>query len=612
MAELSMREQAELERASLPKLEYDPSDTEHFKTVPRDCGGEIIDIVFRKGKPGMTVEEVQEARARGEMVNDMSICPKNNPRTYIANKVPPYIICEQDVVCPLRDGTKIYADIYRPADVTHPVPLIISWGTFGKRPHEGQDEWKLMGVPPGTVSDMAKFEAADPAYWCRHGYAVANVDPRGVGNSEGDIASWGHEDARDGYDFVEWAAVQSWCNGRVTFFGNSGVAMVIWRIAAMQPPHLSCIAVWEATGDMYRESITNGGITRTCFEEMILNSLACKSWMEDMVSMLKLHPYMDKYWETKIPDWSKIRMPAYICAGLCHFHLRGSFEGWRRIRSPKKWLRVHRDMEWPDTYNNENLEDLRKFYDRYLKDLHNGWEMTPKVRMDVMDAYEYDAAVRRPEKAFPLKRTQYTKLYLDAANNALSETPVATVSEVEYDGKTGTASFGIKFQEDTELIGYMKLHTFIECRGHDNMDMFLWVKKYKADGTYVPVSCMGEDYRGAWGYFSGKRRELDPKWSTDFQPVQAHWKDEPMEPGKVYEVDIEIYPHSRLWHKGEELRLEITGEFIKTDWYEDGHLDFVTDNGTGRHVIHTGGQYESYLQIPVIPPKYQSGDFIVR
>ena len=98
----------------------------------------------------------------------------------------------------------------------------------------------------------------------------------------------------------------------------------------------------------------------------------------------------------------------------------------------------------------------------------------------------------------------------------------------------------------------------------------------------------------------------------DYNPVQAHLKDEPMEQGEIYEVEIEMFPHSRLWHKGEELRLEITGEFVKTDWYEDGHLDFETDNGNGKHVIHTGGKYASYLQIPVIPPKYVSGDFVVR
>lgn len=58
-------------------------------------------------------------------------------------------------------------------------------------------------------------------------------------------------------------------------------------------------------------------------------------------------------------------------------------------------MRAHRDFEWPDSYNPENLEDLKKFFDRYLKDIHNGWEFTPRVRIDVMDAYDYDYASKR-------------------------------------------------------------------------------------------------------------------------------------------------------------------------------------------------------------------------
>ena len=61
---------------------------------------------------------------------------------------------------------------------------------------------------------------------------------------------WGIEDGKDGYDYVEWIAKQPWCNGKTSFFGNSGVCMVVWRIAAQQPPHLSCIAAWEGTGNM--------------------------------------------------------------------------------------------------------------------------------------------------------------------------------------------------------------------------------------------------------------------------------------------------------------------------------------------------------------------------
>ena len=41
-------------------------------------------------------------------------------------------------------------------------------------------------------------------------------------------------------------------------------------------------------------------------------------------------------------------------------------------------------------------------------------------------------------------------------------------------------------------------------------------------------------------------------------------------------------------------------------------MNHKTDNGDGIHVIHTGGEHDSYLQIPVVPPKYQVGDYIWR
>jgi len=587
---------------------YDESSAQ-FKLVKETMNdGTVVDVIYRKGVPGKTREELDAMRARGERVPDFCYCPPLNPHTYEAA---PGILCKQDECITLRDGVKIYADIYLPKDAPGPVPLIVSWWFSGKRQAEGADEWIVHGCPPDTVSKLAKFESADPAYWCRHGYAVANVDPRGVGNSEGDISSFGLQDGRDGYDFIEWAAKQDWCDGNVGMFGNSGVAMVIWRIAAEQPPHLKCIAVWEGTGDMYRESLCYGGIPSPYFNNMSLGDVACKGYIEDMPNMLLRHPYMDSYWESKIPRWENITQPAYITAGWCHMHVRGSFEGFRKIRSQKKWMRAHREMEWPDAYNPENLEDLKRFFDRYLKDIRNGWEFTPPVRLDVMDAYGFDFAIRRPEKEFPLARTEYRKLYLDAASGTASFEPFKTPSEICYDPDTEIASFDFVAPEDMEITGYMKLRLYVECRGHDNMDLFVWIKKYGADGKYIPVHCMEMEFRGAWGYMRTSRRELAPELSTDFNPVQAHRKDEPMEPGKIYPVDIEIWPHSRVWHKGEHLRIEIAGRFIKSDWMIDQIVGFVTDNG-GRHVIHTGGKYASYLQIPYIPPKYRSGDYVVR
>ncbi|MGI6230524.1 MAG: CocE/NonD family hydrolase [Tractidigestivibacter sp.] len=585
---------------------YDDEDprwivkTEHWE-------GEDIDVIYRKGNGTMSKEQMAEARKQGKFVPPFVYSAPCDTHTY---ECMPGILCDRDTPVKLRDGVTIYADIYRPKD-SGPVPLIISWGPFGKNMLE-VGGFKAMGVPPQAVSKFAKFESADPAYWVPNGYAVANVDPRGVGHSEGYVSIWGVQDHYDGYDFIEWAAKQPWCTGKISMFGNSGVCMVIWGIASTQPPHLTCIAGWEGTGDMYRESFALGGIDNPNYNEIMINTVACNTYVEDVPNMYAAHPFYDKYWQMRTPKWENIKIPAYICSGMCHIHNRGSFEAFRKIRSPKKWMRAHREMEWPDTYNPENVADLKKFYDRYLKDIHNGWEFTPKVRIDVMDAYDFDFRPKRPENEFPLKRTQYKKIYLDAATHSGSFEPFPTHSEVVYDPKTEMTTFDITFDEDTEITGYISAHLNIECRGYDNMDLFLWVKKLGQNGEYVPISCIDTPYRGAWGYLRGRRRALDPELSTDFQPVLAHQKDEPMEQGKIYPVDIEFYPHSRIWHKGETLRLEIEGRFIKTDWFEDDHNNPEEDNGDGMHVIHTGGEYQSWLQVPVIPPKYVSGDYVIR
>jgi predicted acyl esterase len=317
-----------------------------------------------------SVDGLDEKSLEGASIG---FCAEFNQRTYEAALG---IICEQDVEVKLRDGTIIYTDIYRPVDRTG-IPAIVSWSYFGKRPGDGFDEWQIIGVPPGTVSRMAKFESPDPGFWCHQGYAVANVDPRGCGHSQGDVDMFGSQDARDGYDFVEWLAAQPWCNGKIGMSGNSGVAMTQWRIAAEQPPHLACIAPWEGTGDLYRESLFEGGIPALSFNNFILSSLIGLGYVDDNCAMAEKYPFMNSYWEDKIPKWEKIRCPIYTTICWQHMHLRGSMEGFRKARSTKKWLRTHREFEWPDTYSVAGLQDLKVFYDRYLKDIGTAGNLLP-------------------------------------------------------------------------------------------------------------------------------------------------------------------------------------------------------------------------------------------
>lgn len=571
--------------------------------VKETIHGEEIDVLYYPSPNAL--KEGEDAGASILLGGgDMSI-PALKTRTYVENGME----IMQDVAVKVRDGSTLYIDVYRTAGTNTPLPVVLSWSMYGKRPAEMVKEWRIFGVPTDTVSQYAKFESADPMFWCSKGYAVVNADSRGCCRSDGNMPIWGEQDAQDGYDVIEWIGGQAWCNGKVGMFGNSGVAMVQWWIAALQPPHLTCIAPWEGTSDLYREFICEGGIPSMGFTNFVMGALRGENYIEDLAGMLAEHPLFDAYWESKIPDFKTIKIPAYVCGGWSHLHLRGSVNGWRKIRSQKKWLRLHREFEWPDTYSYENLMDLKKFFDRYLKDIHNGWELTPRVRMDVMDAYDYDYKTNKPENEFPIARTEYKKLYLNASDASLNEENPTQETSCSYDGNTGEAVFDIKFSEDVELSGYFKAHLYVSSDCYNDMDMFFTVQKLDENGNWLPTNVLGEPHPGAWGKIRVSHRELDPDLSTVFQPVMAHKSEKKLEPGEIVPIDVEFYPHSRIWHKGQQLRLRIAGRYIREGWFEP--FSWETDN-KGSHIVHTGGKYASYLQVPVIPPKYQAGDYIYR
>ena len=592
-----------------------------FFTLNEVFQGEEIEAIYRVARvPVANQDDIDLSQSDDPMARmGQGFCPAFNQRTFEAA---PNVICHQDVEVVLRDGCKIYTDLYLPKNLTEKIPAIVSWSWFGKRPGDGMSEWQIMGVPPHTVSNLAKFESPDPAFWCYQGYAVANVDVRGAGHSEGNVHMFTHQDREDGYDFVEWLASQEWCNGKIGMSGNSGVAMHQWGIAAEQPPHLACIAPWESTTNIFRDSLFEGGIPALSFNEFIAAQVTGNAGVDDQVAMARKYPFYNGYWKDKQPDFKSVRIPVYQTAGWSHFHLPGSSRAFIGCKSKLKWFRAHRDFEWPDTYSPVNLQDLKLFYDRYLKDIHNGWEMTPKVRLDVMDAYDVDYCERRAEKEWPLKRTEYRKYYLDAANLSMQETPVEVESSVSYNGETtedgyiDRVEFDMEFKEDTELTGYMWLRLWVSSDGYDDMDMFVNVQKADASGNWIPWTTLNEPHPGAWGKMRVSRRELDEEEMKFYRqkgecywPVQAQKREVKLKEGEIVPVDIAIVPSSRFWHKGQKLRVQIAGNYIREGWFEP--LSWDTDN-KGKHVIHTGGQYDSWLRVPYIPARYKTDGYEYR
>jgi len=166
-----------------------------------------------------------------------------------------------------RDGSCLYADVYRPAKAGK-YPVILSHGPYGKGLafQDGyRTAWDIMAekhpdVTAGSTNKYQNWEVVDPEKWVPHDYAVVRVDSRGAGASPGFMALWSPQETRDMYDCIEWAGQQGWSNGKVGLNGISYYGMNQWQVAAQQPPHLAAICIWEGASDFYRDLSHHGGI----------------------------------------------------------------------------------------------------------------------------------------------------------------------------------------------------------------------------------------------------------------------------------------------------------------------------------------------------------------
>jgi len=532
--------------------------------------------------------------------------------------LPVDIVFDKDVAVELRDGVTIYVDVFRPAGAEK-VPVIVVWSPYGK----GQGTslsvmgvFGLVGLSNGIVSGLEKFEGPDPAYWCAQGYAICNPDIRGVVDSEGDSVLWDRQDGRDCYDLIEWLAEQEWCSGRVAMSGTSYLAVSQWFTAAEQPPHLAAINPWEGVSDVYRDLVMRGGMPDIGFARQLQGgSFFGKNRKEDILSEVERYPLVNDLWENKIPDFDQITVPAYVVASYSNtLHTAGTFRAWRRIASDKKWLRIHNSQEWPDYYDEENREDLRRFFDCYLKDDENGWEQTPRVRYSLLDLEGGDT-VNVAADQFPPSGVALTKFYLDGRARALTTEAPSDEVAASYvvESNPNAVSFVTRFDEETVMVGYPKARLWVEARDADDMDLFVLVQKLDTYGTplqqfTVPnQSAVNHDltdhgatilrYKGSDGRLRVSARHLDGTLSTDEVPVHSFDRVEKLSPGEIAEIEIELLPIGLVFHPGQQLRFVISSRNL-LGTLMPGIEEYVGAN-SGQHVIHTGGERPSYLQLPI-------------
>ncbi len=525
---------------------------------------------------------------------------------------PTETIYDRDVTVVLRDGTKIYVDIFRPA-TEEKVPAILSWGSAGKRgmnnmldhitdgpvfgrPIDPSVKPRL-GLPFDYTSGLQAWECLDPAYWVQYGYAIVNADPRGIFLSEGDAQYFGEQDAQDLCDTVEAVAAMDWCTGNVGTCGCSWYGMVQHFAAHLHPPHWKAMATLEGHGDLYREEYLRGGIP---VDTSIKNERTFSGgYMEELYTMVERYPLFNEYWQGKMARFEENTIPAYMTACYsAHCHGHGDFDAYQRTAAKDKWLRVQNTQEWVDLYQEDSNDDLRRFFDYFLKGMENGWRETPPVRLAVFD-FEGEDTLGRPEEEFPPARRRLVPYYLNAGEGALEPCLPEQTSVGAYDSQSNELlSFVLEVTQEMETTGYFKAKLWVEADEYDDMDLFVRVTQLAADGSMPYHNAYFYKYTGPDGRLRVSHREVDPQRSSPDRPYHPHTRQQMLTRGEIVPVEIELWPTSMRWHRGQKLLFTVAGYDYCP--YPPGDRPVCRPENKGIHRIYTGGAYDSHLLIPVV------------
>ncbi|CAM5607572.1 CocE/NonD family hydrolase [Streptomyces griseorubiginosus] len=586
-----------------------------------------------------TVTAIPDGPFRVDVVGDMTI--------------------EWDVPITADDGNVLRADVFRPtAPGNHPV--VLTYGPYGKgrpfREYRAESYREMIAMHPeiteGTDGEYQVFELVDPGKWVPDGYALVRVDSRGAGRSPGLLDPLSEREIRDLYECIEWAGSRPWSNGKVGLNGISYFSMNAWRVAALQPPHLAAVVIWEGAADWYRDVTHHGGIYsvfenswygaitggaqhglgarggrdpwtgRLVCGDVTLSPHELAANRVDLPTVDRSHPLIDDYHRARIPDLSKIRVPLLSAGnwGGLGLHLRGNTRGFELAGSEEKWLTMHDETHFSLFYADYGVDLQKRFLGHFLKGEENGWDEQPRVHLRTRHA---DGHVgERTSSDWPLPETRWTRLYLDAADGSMATTLASSHSSVSYTGTEGRTGFSYVVPYDTELAGPVGAKLFVESSTTDT-DLFLVLRAFTPDGTEITYPGANDPHVPiSHGWLRASHRALDRERSRPFLPVHPHDRVEPLEPGMVYEVDVEILPTSLNLPAGYTLTLDVQAhDYVHLPAAEAArahpnprpvftgsgpflHTDPTTrpdDVFAGTVTLHTSPAQASYLILPVIP-----------
>ena len=271
----------------------------------------------------------------------------------------------------------------------------------------------------------------------------------------------------------------------------------------------------------------------------------------------------DDYWQSRMPDWSKVKVPLFSAAnwGGQGLHPRGNFEGFVRAASKQKWLECHGLEHWTHFYTDYGVALQKKFFGHFLKGENTGWDKQPKVQLQVRHVGE--KFVERHEKRMAARAHAMDQASISIRpTSRCRRTPPAEaiVGHLRRASATASPSSPRRSKQDTEITGPIAAKLLVSSATED-ADLFLVVRAFSPDMKEVVFQGALDPHTPiAQGWLRVSHRKLDPKLTLPYRPYHTHDEEQKLTPGEVYEVDVEVWPTCIVVPTGYRLALTVRGK----------------------------------------------------
>jgi hypothetical protein len=283
-------------------------------------------------------------------------------------------------------------------------------------------------------------------------------------------------------------------------------------------------------------------------------------------------------------------------------------------------------QEWYDLWApEESREELRAFFDRYLKGIDNDWENTPRCRWSILQYGDKAPIEHITIPDFPHPDTNYTTLHL-TPHKGLSTETVTEEATLSYDSESPTdrLEFNVKFDKTTTLLGIPKIYLHMSCNDHDDMNVYVQIRKFDKDGVplvqipyprerwevdsmyNLPPELLKHSmisFKGQNGMLRASHRKIDRSkeaWHPNV-PFHPHDEFQRIPKGEVVELEIGMFPGAVRFDEGETLSVQVFG-FSGADpqlaYLNKPRADWEMNHG--KHFIHFGKEYDNRIILPYV------------